>query len=91
MTTSMRDILGVRGLRALAAASAVLAALPAVAEDKVQLQLNWFHLADHSPIYLAMKKGYYKEAGDAQFGCRVRHPSRISAGASGTSVTETAK
>ena len=27
----------------------------------MQLQLNWFHLADHSPIYLAMKKGYYKE------------------------------
>jgi NitT/TauT family transport system substrate-binding protein len=25
------------------------------------LQLNWFQLADHSPIYLALKKGYYKE------------------------------
>ncbi|HEX7437030.1 MAG TPA: ABC transporter substrate-binding protein, partial [Caldimonas sp.] len=49
--------------RALAAGIAVLAALPAAAEDKVQLQLNWFHLADHSPIYLAMKKGYYKEEG----------------------------
>jgi NitT/TauT family transport system substrate-binding protein len=47
-------------LRALAAAIAVLA-LPAAAQDKMQLQLNWFHLADHSPIYLAMKKGYYKE------------------------------
>jgi NitT/TauT family transport system substrate-binding protein len=50
-----------RWLRALAAAIAVLAALPAAAQDKMQLQLNWFHLADHSPIYLAMKKGYYKE------------------------------
>ena len=29
----------------------------------MQLQLNWFQLADHSPIYLAMKKGYYKEEG----------------------------
>ena len=29
----------------------------------MQLQLNWFHLADHSPIYLALKKGYYKEEG----------------------------
>jgi NitT/TauT family transport system substrate-binding protein len=37
--------------------------LPALAQDKMQLQLNWFHLADHSPIYLAMKKGYYKEEG----------------------------
>ena len=42
-------------------ASAV--ALPAAAQEKVQLQLNWFHLADHSPIYLAMKKGYYKAEG----------------------------
>ena len=31
------------------------------AQDKFTLQLNWFQLADHSPIYLAMKKGYYKE------------------------------
>jgi NitT/TauT family transport system substrate-binding protein len=37
--------------------------LPAAAADKVQLQLNWFHLADHSPIYLALKRGYYKEEG----------------------------
>jgi NitT/TauT family transport system substrate-binding protein len=36
-------------------------ALPAQAQDKFTLQLNWFHLADHSPIYLALKKGYYKE------------------------------
>ena len=48
-------------LRALAAGIALVAALPAAAQDKVQLQLNWFHLADHSPIYLALKKGYYKE------------------------------
>jgi NitT/TauT family transport system substrate-binding protein len=29
----------------------------------VTLQLNWFHLADHSPVYMALKKGYYKEEG----------------------------
>ena len=40
-----------------------LASPPARAADKMQLQLNWFHLADHSPIYLALKKGYYKEEG----------------------------
>ena len=33
----------------------------AAAQDKFTLQLNWFQLADHSPIYLALKKGYYKE------------------------------
>jgi NitT/TauT family transport system substrate-binding protein len=45
----------------LAAAALLLGALPAAAQDKVTLQLNWFHLADHSPIYMALKKGYYKE------------------------------
>ena len=49
-------------LHALAAgAFAIALSLPAAAQDKMQLQLNWFQLADHSPIYLALKKGYYKE------------------------------
>jgi NitT/TauT family transport system substrate-binding protein len=48
-------------LRRIAAGLALLLALPAVAQDKMQLQLNWFQLADHSPIYLALKKGYFKE------------------------------
>lgn len=61
MTTSTAAGFRARGLGAIAAGLALLAALPAAAQDKVQLQLNWFHLADHSPIYLAMKKGYYKE------------------------------
>ena len=52
-----------RPLRVFAAGLAIALSLPAVAQDKMQLQLNWFHLADHSPIYLAMKKGYYKEEG----------------------------
>lgn len=56
-----------RALAAAAATGAALAAGPLLAQtgtpDKVQLQLNWFHLADHSPIYLALKKGYYKEEG----------------------------
>jgi NitT/TauT family transport system substrate-binding protein len=54
-----------RALATVAAGAAALAAAPlrAQAPDKVQLQLNWFHLADHSPIYLALKKGYFKEEG----------------------------
>ena len=61
MKTMTREAAGTRWLRACAAAIATITALPASAQDKVQLQLNWFHLADHSPIYLALKKGYYKE------------------------------
>jgi NitT/TauT family transport system substrate-binding protein len=56
-----------RGVAALATFGALCAGAlfgaPAFAQDKVQLQLNWFHLADHSPIYLALKKGYYKDEG----------------------------
>jgi NitT/TauT family transport system substrate-binding protein len=44
----------------LIALAAVLA-MPAQAADKMTLQLNWFHLADHAPIYMALKKGYYRE------------------------------
>lgn len=33
------------------------------AADKVVLQLNWFHLADHSPYYLGLERGYYEEEG----------------------------
>jgi NitT/TauT family transport system substrate-binding protein len=42
---------------------AIVACLPASAADKLTLQLNWFHLADHSPIYLALKNGYYQQEG----------------------------
>jgi NitT/TauT family transport system substrate-binding protein len=52
-----------KALAVCASSLLLLAAGPAGAQDKVQLQLNWFHLADHSPIYLALKKGYYKEEG----------------------------
>jgi NitT/TauT family transport system substrate-binding protein len=48
-------------MKKMLAVLAATLALPAAAQDKMTLQLNWFHLADHSPIYLALKKGYYKE------------------------------
>jgi len=47
----------------LIALAGLVLALPVSAADKVTLQLNWFHLADHAPIYLALKKGYYAEEG----------------------------
>src|SRR4030095_7900701 len=52
-------------LRRIAAGMALVAmALPAArAQEKMQLQLNWFQLADHAPVYLALKKGYFKEEG----------------------------
>ena len=49
---------GILGSIVLAAG---IASTPAFAQDRMTLQLNWFQLADHSPIYLAMKKGYYRE------------------------------
>src|SRR6187549_432100 len=51
-------------LRRIAAGLALLLAVPAaMAQEKMQLQLNWFQLADHAPVYLAMKRGYFKEEG----------------------------
>jgi NitT/TauT family transport system substrate-binding protein len=54
----MRTLIRLAMLAALAAPW-----LPASAADRMTLQLNWFHLADHSPIYLALKRGYFKEEG----------------------------
>lgn len=59
----MHKLVSALATRFLAASAALLLAWPAAAQDKMTLQLNWFHLADHSPIYLAMKKGYYKQEG----------------------------
>jgi NitT/TauT family transport system substrate-binding protein len=48
---------------AVLAAVLVSVAVPARAADQVTLLLNWFQLADHSPFYLAKKKGYFDEEG----------------------------
>ena len=45
------------------AALAALATLPALAQEKVTLQLNWFPSADHTPIYLAKQRGLYAREG----------------------------
>lgn len=47
----------------LAAAAVALPAFYAQAADKITMQLNWFQLADHSPLYLAKVKGYYADEG----------------------------
>ena len=49
--------------RFLAALALALSFPAAAQQDKFVLQLNWFQLADHSPIYMAIKKGYYKDEG----------------------------
>ena len=64
METSVKFQHSMTPLRRIAAGLALLLALPAaMAQEKMQLQLNWFQLADHAPVYLAMKKGYFKEEG----------------------------
>ncbi|HET6521080.1 MAG TPA: ABC transporter substrate-binding protein [Geminicoccaceae bacterium] len=68
----MRIPSGVKRARAAAVAAAgLLLCAPAawtggggaLAADAVTLQLNWFHLADHSPFYLAMERGFFEEEG----------------------------
>ena len=44
-------------------ATGLLAAQPAAAQEKATMMLNWFPIADHMPLFLAKKRGYYKEAG----------------------------
>jgi NitT/TauT family transport system substrate-binding protein len=41
----------------------LLAGSPALAADKVTLNLNWFYVGDHSPYFVALDKGWYKEEG----------------------------
>ena len=43
------------------ALAGALGTTPALAADDVTLQLNWFPLADHSPFYLAVERGYFAE------------------------------
>ena len=40
-----------------------LAAMPAVAADKVVLLLNWYVYGEHAPFYYGLEKGLYKDEG----------------------------
>ena len=43
--------------------AALLAASPALAQDKMTLLLDWFVNPDHGPIIIAQEKGFFAEAG----------------------------
>jgi len=47
----------------LGALAALLLAGPAAAQDRVTLRLNWLLYGFHSPFYLGVERGYYREAG----------------------------
>lgn len=51
-------------LRGAAMAAALsLAALPAMAQDRMTVLLDWFVNPDHGPLYVAQEMGYFKDAG----------------------------
>ena len=52
-------------MKTLIASLAITAALtlPAAAQDRISLMLDWFVNPDHGPIILAQELGYFKEAG----------------------------
>jgi len=53
-----------RLLRTAALAAALsLSALPAAAQDKLTVLLDWFVNPDHGPLYVALEQGYFREAG----------------------------
>ena len=43
--------------------AALLAAAPARADDKVQFRLNWILYGFHTPFYLGLERGYYRDEG----------------------------
>ena len=50
-----------RTLTALALTTAL--ALPAAAQDRLSVMLDWFVNPDHAPIILAQELGYFDQAG----------------------------
>jgi len=52
-----------RTLAAAALAAGLLTALPAAAQDKLTVLLDWFVNPDHAPLIVAQEKGFFKEAG----------------------------
>ncbi|TMV07153.1 ABC transporter ATP-binding protein [Ruegeria sediminis] len=50
-------------MRNIIAAIAMLAAAPAMAQDKMTVLLDWFINPDHGPIIVAQENGYFAEQG----------------------------
>lgn len=50
-------------LAAAALAAGLMTALPATAQDKMTVLLDWFVNPDHAPLIVAKEKGFFKEAG----------------------------
>jgi putative hydroxymethylpyrimidine transport system substrate-binding protein len=48
---------------ALAIAAAIFATSPTRAADKLTVLLDWFVNPDHAPLYVALERGYFTEAG----------------------------
>lgn len=46
-----------------AALAAIGLAMPAAAQERVTLVLNWIPSGDHAPLYYAIQQGWYREAG----------------------------
>src|SRR5689334_18657332 len=57
-----RSSMTIRMAAALGLAAALFA-LPAAAQQKMSIALNWVAGGDHAPIYYAQRAGWYKDAG----------------------------
>ncbi|CBS86664.1 ABC transporter substrate-binding protein [Azospirillum lipoferum] len=44
-------------------AASLMTSLPALAQDKLSVMLDWFVNPDHAPLVVAQEKGFFKEAG----------------------------
>jgi putative hydroxymethylpyrimidine transport system substrate-binding protein len=50
-------------MRPIALAAALLVAMPAMAQDRMTVILDWFVNPDHGPIVIAQENGYFAEQG----------------------------
>ena len=48
---------------ALCLAAALIAPKPSAATEKMTVLLDWFVNPDHAPLYVALEKGYFADAG----------------------------